>query len=39
MKVLSNDFITNSVAPIINVHHALLPAFKGARPYEEAYER
>ncbi len=39
MKVLSNDFITTSVAPIINVHHALLPAFKGARPYEEAYER
>lgn len=39
MKVLSNDFISHSPAPIINVHHALLPAFKGARPYEEAFER
>jgi len=39
MKVLSSDFIAQSPAPIINVHHALLPAFKGAKPYDEAYER
>ncbi|MBP7806488.1 formyltetrahydrofolate deformylase [Candidatus Gracilibacteria bacterium] len=39
MKVLSSDFVGNSVYPIINVHHALLPAFKGAKPYDEAYER
>ena len=39
MKVLSGDFISQSPAPIINVHHALLPAFKGAKPYDEAYER
>lgn len=39
MKVLSGDFITSSKSPIINIHHALLPAFKGAKPYDEAYER
>lgn len=39
MKVLSREFIQNSSYPIINVHHALLPAFKGAHPYEDAYER
>lgn len=39
MKVLSSDFVWNSAYPIINVHHALLPAFKWARPYEDAYER
>lgn len=39
MKVLSSDFVAHSIYPIINVHHALLPAFKGARPYDEAYER
>jgi formyltetrahydrofolate deformylase len=39
MKVLSSDFVGNSAYPIINVHHALLPAFKGAKPYDEAYER
>jgi len=39
MKVLSGNFITSSASPIINIHHALLPAFKGAKPYHEAYER
>ena len=39
MKVLSGEFIQASKYPIINIHHALLPAFKGAKPYEEAYER
>lgn len=39
MKVLSSDFVEDSAYPIINVHHALLPAFKGAKPYDEAYER
>lgn len=39
MKVLSSDFVGKSEYPIINVHHALLPAFKGAKPYDEAYER
>src|SRR5580698_3349257 len=24
---------------VINIHHSFLPGFKGARPYEQAYER
>jgi formyltetrahydrofolate deformylase len=24
---------------IINIHHSFLPGFKGARPYQQAYER
>lgn len=29
MRVLSADFIDNSIAPMINLHPALLPAYKG----------
>jgi formyltetrahydrofolate deformylase len=39
MQVLSTKFITNFPQPIINIHHSFLPAFVGARPYHQAYER
>jgi formyltetrahydrofolate deformylase len=39
MQVLSTKFITNFPQPIINIHHSFLPAFIGARPYHQAYER
>lgn len=39
MRVLSGDFLEEAGMPLINVHHSFLPAFPGARPYEEAYER
>ena len=27
------------VNPVINVHHSFLPAFAGAKPYHQAYQR
>jgi formyltetrahydrofolate deformylase len=39
MQVLSTDFITHYTQPIINIHHSFLPAFVGAKPYHQAYER
>jgi Formyltetrahydrofolate hydrolase len=40
MQVLSDRFL-DSFEPdqIINIHHSFLPAFKGAHPYQKAYER
>jgi formyltetrahydrofolate deformylase len=39
MQILSDWFITNVGCPVINIHHSFLPAFAGARPYEQAYKR
>jgi formyltetrahydrofolate deformylase len=39
MQVLSTDFITRYTQPIINIHHSFLPAFVGAKPYHQAYDR
>jgi formyltetrahydrofolate deformylase len=39
MQVLSNDFVTRIYGKIINIHHSILPAFKGAKPYHQAFER
>ena len=39
MQILSPDFLARNYAPAINIHHSFLPAFKGARPYHQAYER
>ena len=39
MQVLSTDFITQFPLPIINIHHSFLPAFVGAKPHHQAYER
>lgn len=38
MQILGEDVIARYQHRIINVHHGLLPAFKGARPYHQAYE-
>lgn len=38
MQVLSDDFL-NAAPPVINIHHGFLPAFQGAKPYHQAYER
>jgi len=39
MQILSADFIAHYPHKIINVHHGFLPAFKGAKPYHQAYEK
>lgn len=39
MQVLSAEFINRYENRIINIHHSLLPAFAGAKPYHRAYER
>lgn len=39
MQVLSEAFVRDYEGRIINIHHAFLPAFQGANPYLQAYER
>ena len=39
MQILSDEFIQRYAQQIINIHHSFLPAFSGARPYQQAYER
>ena len=39
MRVLSAGFIDRYKNKIINIHHSFLPAFAGASPYRQAFER
>jgi formyltetrahydrofolate deformylase len=39
MRILSPDFVAQFPNRIINIHHSFLPAFVGASPYRQAYER
>ncbi|HVZ17871.1 MAG TPA: formyltetrahydrofolate deformylase [Terriglobales bacterium] len=39
MQVLSTRFVRCYPNRIINIHHSFLPAFVGAKPYHQAYER
>ena len=39
MQVLSPRFVAEYPQRIINVHHSFLPAFIGAKPYHQAFER
>ncbi len=39
MQVLSPEFISHYPQRIINIHHSFLPAFIGAKPHHQAYER
>ncbi len=39
MRILSPAFISNYSNKIVNIHHSFLPAFIGANPYRQAYER
>lgn len=39
MRILSPEFVAHFEGRIINIHHSFLPAFIGANPYKQAYER
>jgi len=39
MQILSPEFIFSYPQRIINIHHSFLPAFVGAKPHHQAFER
>ena len=39
MQVLTSATCARLAGRAINIHHSFLPGFKGARPYQQAYER
>ena len=39
MQILGPDFVAQYLLRMINVHHSFLPAFVGAKPYHQAFER
>ena len=39
MRVLNPGFVARFPARIVNIHHSFLPAFAGAKPYQQAFDR
>jgi formyltetrahydrofolate deformylase len=39
MQIVSERLIAHYRNRIINIHHSMLPAFAGAKPYQQAYNR
>ena len=39
MQIISDEMIARYPHHIINIHHSFLPAFVGAKPYHQAWER
>jgi len=39
MQIISDEMIKAYPNKIINIHHSFLPAFIGAKPYHQAYQR
>ncbi|MGP1560822.1 MAG: formyltetrahydrofolate deformylase [Helicobacteraceae bacterium] len=39
MRILTPSFVNDFTNKIINIHHSFLPAFVGANPYKQAFER
>ncbi len=39
MRIFTPHFTRHFINRIINIHHSFLPAFIGAKPYEQAYNR
>ncbi len=39
MQILDEEFVSKWEMKIINIHHSFLPAFVGANPYQQAYDK
>lgn len=39
MRILTPNFVKEFPQKVLNIHHSFLPAFIGANPYKQAYER
>ncbi len=39
MRIISSSFVAKYKHQIINIHHSFLPAFIGASPYQQAFNR
>jgi formyltetrahydrofolate deformylase len=39
MRILSPQFVAQYPMRVINIHHSFLPAFVGANPYRQAFQR
>jgi len=39
MQILGAEFVGHYLLRLINIHHSFLPAFVGAKPYHQAFER
>ena len=39
MRILTPDFVAKYPLKMLNIHHSFLPAFIGANPYKQAYQR
>lgn len=39
MRILTPKFVSAYPGKVLNIHHSFLPAFIGANPYKQAYER
>ena len=39
MRVLSSGFVARYARRVVNIHHSFLPAFVGAKPYQQAFQR
>lgn len=39
MQILSPNLCSELRGKVINIHHSFLPSFKGAKPYQQAFDR
>ena len=39
MRILTSKFVDSFPKKVLNIHHSFLPAFIGANPYKQAYQR
>jgi formyltetrahydrofolate deformylase len=39
MQILGPEFVAQYLLRMINIHHSFLPAFVGAKPYHQAFDR